>query len=345
MQTDIRNEISLTGSIAVPGLVFRRFRGPEDIPALTAANNASGAADGREWEESPEVLAMFFEHPENWDPARDLLIAEIDGALIGYVRGDWRREETGTYRYSIELVLVPEWRGHGLRRAMLRWVEARLREVAVAHPADAPKLFAASASQHAADRIALLESEGYQVTRYFNVMVRDLNEPIPDFPLPPGLVLRPVLPEHIRLIWDATHESFRDHWGYSPWPDSWYELWRSDPATFQPHLWQVAWDVEKDEIAGEVQTFIDATENEKFNRLRGYTETIGVRRPYRRRGLARAMIAASLRTLKSQGLTQAALNVDSENLSGATRLYAECGFVNESYWISYRKDLNRLDGT
>ena len=63
------------------------------------------------------------------------------------------------------------------------------------------------------------------------------------------------------------------------------------------------------------------------------------RRPYRRRGLARAMIAESLRTLKARGMTQAALNVDSENLSGATRLYAACGFVVESTWLSYRKPL------
>ena len=198
------------------------------------------------------------------------------------------------------------------------------------HPAGAPKQFALGAWQSAADRIALLEGEGYHVARYFNVMVRDLDEPIPDFPMPPGLELRPVLPNHIRPIWDATKEAFRDHWGYSPWPDSDYELWRNDPATFQPELWQVAWDSATDEIAGEVQTFIDAVENEKHGRRRGYTETIGVRRPYRRRGLARAMIAESLRTLKARGMTQAALNVDSENLSGATRLYAKCGFVIES---------------
>ena len=146
-------------------------------------------------------------------------------------------------------------------------------------------------------------------------------------------------PEHTRPIWDATKDAFRDHWGYSPWPDSHYEMWRNDPATFQPELWQVAWDVATDEIAGEVQTFIDTVENEKYGRQRGYTETIGVRRPYRRRGLARAMIAESLRTLKARGMTQAALNVDSENLSGATRLYAACGFVVESTWLSYRKPL------
>ena len=57
-----------------------------------------------------------------------------------------------------------------------------------------------------------------------------------------------------------------------------------------PELWQVAWDVAKDEIAGQIQTYIDARENEKFARHRGYTEGISVRRPYRRRGLALSLI-------------------------------------------------------
>lgn len=339
MQAEIQDAIVVADAPPLPGLVFRRVRVPADFPALTLTNNVSAEADGREWEETLDSMTAYFDHPENWDPAQDLVIAEVAGEMIGYVRGEWRREETGIYRYPIELAVVPGWRGHGLRRALLRWAEARLRQVAADHPPDAPKQFALGASQHAVDRIALLESEGYHVARYFNVMVRDLSEPLPDFPMPPGLELRPVLPEHIRPIWDATKEAFRDHWGYSPWPDSHYELWRNDPATFQPHLWQVAWDIATDEIAGEVQTFIDATENEKYNRQRGYTETIGVRRPYRRRGLARAMIVESLRTLKAQGMTESALHVDAENITGATRIYADCGFRVEATRLAYRKPL------
>ena len=102
-------------------------------------------------------------------------------------------------------------------------------------------------------------------------MVRSLAEPIPDFPLPPGLELRPVRPEQYRPIWDASHEAFRDHWGYSPWSEEEYERWLKEPVQFMPALWQVAWDVERDEIAGQIQTYIDARENEKFARRRGYT--------------------------------------------------------------------------
>ena len=70
--------------------------------------------------------------------------------------------------------------------------------------------------------------------------------------------------------------------------------------------------------AGQVRTFINEAENEKYNRKRGFTEFISVRRPWRKRGLARALIVRSLQLQKEQGMTESALGADSENISGAT---------------------------
>lgn len=61
--------------------------------------------------------------------------------------------------------------------------------------------------------------------------------------------------------------------------------------------------------------------------------------PWRRQGLARALIARSLHVLKAQGMTESTLGVDSENLSGATRLYEECGFQVVKQNTIYRKSL------
>lgn len=336
--------ITLPEPVAIPGLVLRHFRGPADYPGLAAATNATHTADGEDWFMTVQDVENYFAHMVNCDPARDLVIAEVDGAIIGYVRVEWRAQADGLYRYYIDMQLGPQYRGHGLRRAMLHWAETRIREVAAGHPTGAPKVFSMSAAPKADSLSALLESEGYRAARYYNVMVRDLTAPLPDFAMPPGLELRPVRPEHYRDIWDASDEAFRDHWGYSPRPESYFDMWRNDPIAFTPELWQVAWDVATDEIAGEIQTFIDREENERLGRKRGYTETIGVRRPYRRRGLARAMIVESLRTLKTQGMTESALHVDAENISGATRLYEACGFVVEKRTTAYRKPLDEGTG-
>ena len=339
---DIDDGIALIGRCAEPGLVFRHFRGAADYAGLTEAINASEAADSEEWVATVDEIARMFENLVNFDPARDIIIAEADGGIAGGAFGSWRQQYSGLYRFSLNLILTPAWRGRGVRRAMLRWLEARLREVAAALPDDGPKALAAGAQEHAASLRALLESEGYEVIRYYQRMVRPLDEPIPDFPLPEGLELRPVTPNQYRAIWDASNEAFRDHWGFSARPDEYFEWWQNE-AIFQPALWQVAWDMATNQIAGQVQTVIDVHENETFQRRRGYTETISVRRPYRRHGLARAMIVESLRTLKAQGMTESALHVDSENITGATRVYTDCGFRVEATRLAYRKPLATED--
>jgi mycothiol synthase len=102
-------------------------------------------------------------------------------------------------------------------------------------------------------------------------------------------------------------------------------------------LWRIAWDGDK--VAGQVRSYISAEENARFGRLRGYTEHISVRRPWRRRGLARALIAASFPLLRARGMTEAALGVDTENTSGALHVYESCGFRPVSRSATYRKPL------
>lgn len=147
--------------------------------------------------------------------------------------------------------------------------------------------------------------------------------------------MRPVTPDQYPQIWAADVEAFRDHWGFAEPPAGAYEEWQEDPIAMQTELWQIAWD--GDQVAGQVRSFINHTENAEQGRLRGYTECISVRRPWRRRGLARALILNSLRILKEQGMTEAALGVDTQNTSGALRLYERCGFRPLFGGALYRK--------
>jgi mycothiol synthase len=104
-----------------------------------------------------------------------------------------------------------------------------------------------------------------------------------------------------------------------------------------PELWQIAW--EGDEVVGGVHNYIDKEENEAFNRKWGHTEQIFVRRPWRKRGIAMALIARSLKILREHGMTEATLDVDTENPSGALELYESLGYRPYSEFIFYRKPL------
>jgi mycothiol synthase len=127
-------------------------------------------------------------------------------------------------------------------------------------------------------------------------------------------------------------------WGFSPPRQGDYEAWLQKKV-FQPHLWQIAWDTTTNEVAGQVKTYIDTAWNEGFNRPRGWTEFISVGRPWRRRGLARALVVRSLRTQRDAGMLESGLGVDSESPTGATRVYEDCGFGVTGRNTIYRKPL------
>ncbi len=85
---------------------------------------------------------------------------------------------------------------------------------------------------------------------------------------------------------------------------------------------------------------IDDEANRGRARKRGYTEHVFVRRPWRGRGLAKALLVRGLRLLKEAGMDEAELGVDSENDSGAYGFYQRLGYVTERTDIWLRKPLD-----
>lgn len=326
---------------SIPGLIFRCFRGESDYAGILEVGNVSRAADHFFWVNRLEDIEREYTHLVNSDPAQDMIIAEVDGHMIGYVHGSWTfvEDDGGVYRHHFMPMLVPQWRGQGIRRYLIRWIAHRMAEVAREHPTGSVSALNTFAPEKAAELAAVLLDEGFAVVRYFDTMVRPLTGTLPDFPMPPGIELRPVQPEHYRAIWDAAIEAFKGHYDYFVPDEVEYEAWQAHETHFNPALWQIAWDTATDEVAGQIRTFIDAGENQQFDRRRGYTEFISVGRPYRRLGLARALIAESLRVQRAEGMDESALMVDADNTSGASRLYTDCGFTLERRTVAYEKSL------
>jgi mycothiol synthase len=322
----LENTIAIPNFPKIAGLCFRHFRGTEDFPKMLAVFIASIEADEIEIAKTLADLIQDYAHLENCVPEQDMIFAEIDGRVIGYLRGYWWDDLDLGRRYSHIGFLDPHWRHKGIGTAMLHWIEQHFYRMAAEHPAEIAKEFQAVTTQAQTGKLHLLEKFGYQPIRYFEQMVRPHLDDIPSFPLPVGVSVRAALPEHYRRIWETAYETFQDCWGVSEFTEESYQVWLNRKSHFQPDLWQIAWEDSTDRIVGQVLTFIDRAENEKFQRQRGYTEGIGVSRAWRKQGLARALIARSLQAQKAEGMTESALGVDSANPSGANRLYKACGF-------------------
>jgi mycothiol synthase len=328
--------IEVPGAPNIPGLSFRRFRGSSDFPKMVEITTRSKAADKIEEVDTVEEMARNYSNLRNVDPYRDIVIVEVNGEPIAHKQVEWWAELDGRHIYFHHGYMVPEWRGKGIGRALIRHSEQRLREIAADHPKVPAPLFDSGIYDSEVGLADLLKSEGYAPARYGYDMVRPNLEDIPDLPLPEGIEVRPVLPEHYRAIWEAENEAFRDHWGTSQHEEQDFVRWQ-DNQWFQPDIWQVAWD--GDQVVGMVRNFILPEENKRHGRLRGYTENISVRRPWRKQGVAKALIARSFRLLKELGMEEAGLSVDAENPSGALQLYEGMGFKVTRRGTSYRKPL------
>lgn len=327
-------------TLEIPGLVFRKFRGEADYPHMLAAINASKVADQIERSDTLDDIARNYALLHNCDPYQDMIFAQVDGKVIAYGRVWWDLNSDGEWLGFSLTFMHPEWRRKGIGTAMLRHNERRLREIASQLEADGtilpstPRFFEVGASDVEVGATALFVKEGYTPVRYAFSMIRPLSDPVEVTPMPEGLEIRLVLPHQYRALWDAMQEAFRDHWSFVPEGEEEYQKWLDSPE-FNPYLWKVAWD--GDQIAGMVLNFISENENREYNRKRGYTEGICVRRPWRRRGLARALLTRSLEMFQAMGMTEAALGVDAENLSGALKLYESVGFRVEKRYTTYRK--------
>jgi mycothiol synthase len=337
------DSVLVPGAPSIPGLTFRYFQGEQDFPRMVAVVDKAAEADGMEEVHTVENMASNYANLKNCDPYRDAVLVEVNGELVGYKRVSWWQELDGPYIYGHFGFITPEWRAKGIGRALLRHSEVRLREIAreQGHATDVPRLYDTWAQDSQEGLISLLASEGYKPIRHDYEMVRPDLENIPDCPMPEGLEVRPAQPEHYRAIWEAEVEAFKDHWGMNVTNEDDFQRWLTAwPISFQPHLWQVAWD--GDQVAGMVRNFIVEEENQKFNRKRGYTESISVRRPWRKRGLAKALIARSFKMHKELGMEHAALGVDTENPNGALQLYESMGFKMVKHSATYRKPVDEI---
>jgi GNAT superfamily N-acetyltransferase len=263
------------------------------------------------------------------------VVVEVDGQVVGWVQQNWV-EELEAIGFRHQEYLLPEWRGKGIRRAMLRRAEARARKVAAGLDSDKPMQMRTWLCEDERPWMARLEAEGHVPVRYFFEMVRDLREPIEDRPLPEGLEVRPVEKDGRRQVLEACNEGLKDHWGGREWTEEDIQEWLHNPI-MDPALWVVAYD--GDVVAGTVLNWVHEEENRQMDRKWGYTEMITVLRPYRGRGLAKALITRSMRMLRDMGMETANLGVDTENLSGALGLYTGLGYKTIKTYMIYGKDM------
>ena len=321
-----------------PQLRFRLFQGPEDYGHMVRIYGRSCEGDGFVYTVTVKDFESYDHLEKKFDCKEVRLIIESDDDVIGFTSIRTVILDDGTRLYLHSAHLDKDWRIAGLRRAMFAWNEAMIRNRVRIEGDAHDTMFESYANEVSNEWKDILESEGYEPATHLLEMLRPDLENIPDLPLPKGVETRPATPEHDRAIWDPAQEAARDHRDFSEdyYNEDRYQEWLKGNE-FQPHLWQIAW--AGDEVVGSIRSFIREEENRDLNRSRGHTESIFVARDWRRKGIASALLARSLATLRDHGMRDATLDVDAYNLSGALRVYERMGFRKVYHFVFYRKPI------
>ena len=274
-----------------------------------------------------EDLKRFWSDP-NFDMETDAWVVETqDGHIVGYQE---------FYDKQAHAVMVgdgyvhPQFHGLGIGTSMLRTLEQRARqEMKLAEP-DLRVYLRNGVPANDLAACKLHESEGYQPIRFSWHMEIQLKEAPLVRPFPPGIELRPFnLEQHNYAVYEAHEEAFSDHWGHVRGTfDDWnhHMVERED---FDPSLWYIAW--EGDQIAGYSLC--------RYRMDTGWVGSVGVRRPWRRRGLAEALLLHSFGEFFKRGRNTIGLGVDAQNPNGATTLYKKAGMYVASEVVVYEKEL------
>jgi len=296
-----------------------------DAPAIQALLNACESADcGEEREVDFEIAGDLLD--PNVDVARDWILI-VDGgdrpAAFGQAYCDPGGEPWTT------AWVAPDHRGLGLAAAVLDIAEQRVRRRVTDGTADRPSLLT-ECEDAKTKRVAWLRGRGYRRVRDSLAMRIDLSRGFARPDRPAGFDVRTVrLPDDARPVYEADTEAFREHFGYHVVTfEAWSAWYRSQPA-FDPELWLVAWD--GDRVAGEVLG------SPRGNA--GYVSSVAVRREYRGRGLALALLLDVFGRFHGRGHDDVMLFVDAENTTGAVRLYEKAGMTVWRRFGIYRLDL------
>jgi mycothiol synthase len=298
-----------------------KLRAPtlDDLPALTeffgALEHADGAgaseAELQDWLSSP----MF-------DPAQDFRIALHDGRVVGWC-DVWDQSRTHQRFFLDVRVHPPEPRTYA---RLLDWGLERAGAVAVDDAIS--RAWGDSRDEIFAHE---MKRRGFKLVRHFFRMEIDLTKE-PEAPnWPEGVTVRTFRPGEERAVYNVNTETFADHWDFVPLAfEEWEEIFLHSSG-FDPTLWFIAED--GDEIAG-----YSLCHAERRPRT-GHVNILGVRPPWRRCGLGRALLLHSFRELRARGRTKADLGVDAENTTGAVRLYEGVGMYVARRMDSYEKAL------
>jgi ribosomal protein S18 acetylase RimI-like enzyme len=267
----------------------------EDDSDAVAALFVAAFGDARRLD--PDEIRSWLQNAEldaDW-----LRVLEIDGRVVGY--GDVLVQPDVV---QLDVAAPGHW------EVFFDWAEDEARSRGVS------RVRAFLPSGHELEHVAA--ARGYRYFRSSYTMETALDTPMP-VTLPDGIELRTYRDEDDAVLRAALNEAFADDpFWHTVTPANFREFYLGARGQ-DPSLWLLAWDGA--ELAGFSLNYPERTGDQTL----GWVGTLGVRAPWRHRGLGGTLLRSAFNALYDRGLRRVGLGVDAENATGALRLYEGAG--------------------
>lgn len=334
MNTQIQQEIV----VELPQGFTARGARMEDIePAVVLFNRWSRSVNGQDEIIDLELIRTEWVSP-GFDPAEDIrVVFAPNGQMAGYIEV-WTTRKPVVHPWMWGRVDA-DYEGMGIGTWMMHWAETRALRALPELPSElrfAPRV---GTLREAVKPKKLFERLGYQHIRSSYHMLIEMEAPVPEPQFPEGITLRTYnLGNDAEAVYRAQNDSFRDHFGYVEGPfeeglGHFKHFWEREGC--DPTLLFLAVDGPSGEIAGINLCLPTAFDDPQA----GWVGTLGVRRPWRKRGLGLALLRHSFNEFYRRGKRKVGLGVDAQNLTGALRLYENAGMHVHKVFDQYEKEL------
>ncbi len=308
----------------------------DDIDAVVRVVAAYSIAQTGKQEFDETEFRRFWTAPNFDIKTSTLIVEDAQGEVVAYADVD--DTPSMPVQPMIWGCVHPAYERLGIGSTIMQWGEKTLHRVLPRVPDDlrvSIRCFTLAKNKPAG---RLFSKCGFQMVRHFSRMEIELAQAPAKPTWPTGITVTTFNElQDLRAIVAATDDGFKDHWGHIERPlDEHVQEWQhaiDHDNKHDPTLWFLAMD--GDEITAVSLCAPYTVDDPKM----GWVERLAVQRPWRRRGLGLAILQHSIYELYKRGQTRVGLGVDTDSLTGATRLYEKAGMHATRQYDSYEKEL------
>ena len=185
------------------------------------------------------------------------------------------------------------------------------------------------------ENLGHVNSRGFMPIRVYNLLRAPVAPNLEPPALPEGVEVRNADLKNIndlRKVHAVHQNSFEEHFGFTPRDfDSWVKRVQADKSIPSDGIYLI-------ESQGEAAGFIWLDDIDGLE-LRGFVERLGVNKEHRAKGFGQLLLGTALAHFSRRGYVHAELGVDTENTSGALRLYEKMGFNVLSANVEYEREV------